>query len=126
MYEMTQEQKNQGIEVSYKDLVTKRKYYRPLICAVMLQFSQQFSGINAIAVYSTSIFTSLGLKDVLAIYSTIILALVQFIMGFITAFLIERAGRRLLLLVGLSGMCISVTSLSISIHFSVIELLNSF
>jgi SP family facilitated glucose transporter-like MFS transporter 1 len=120
MDEMAQEQKNQGLEVSYKDLFIEKKYYRPLICAAMLQFSQQFSGIGALASYSTSIFISVGLKDELAVYSTIILALVQLIMGFITTILIERTGRRPLLLIGLSGMCISVATLAIFIRFSVI------
>jgi hypothetical protein len=48
MNEMAQEASNQGEEVSYRDLFTKKQLYKPLLCAVMVQISQQFSGINAV------------------------------------------------------------------------------
>ena len=123
MDEMAQEQLSQGLEVSYKDLFTKKNLYRPLICAVMVQFSQQFSGINAVIFYSTEIFTSVGLKeDTWAVYATIMLSVIQFVMTFASMGLIERAGRRILLLVGLSGMCFFSFGLAISRILSVMSL----
>jgi SP family facilitated glucose transporter-like MFS transporter 1 len=119
MNEMALEQKNQGVEVSYKDLFTKKQYYRPLICAVMLQLSQQLSGINAVIFYSTSIFKSVGLKEEMAVYATIMLSVVQIVMTFASMALIEKAGRRILLLVGLGGMCVFSVGLAVSRILSV-------
>lgn len=121
MNEMAEEQMKQGLEVSYKDIFTKKQYYRPLICAVTLQCSQQFSGINAVIFYSTEIFTSVGLKeDTWAVYATIMLSVVQLVMTFAAMTLIERAGRRVLLLAGLSGMCLFSVGLAVSRVLSVI------
>ena len=43
---------------------------QPLIIAVMVMLSQQFSGINAAISFSTDIFKSAGLSDNAALYST--------------------------------------------------------
>lgn len=43
---------------------------QPLIIAVMVMLSQQFSGINAAISFSTDIFKSAGLSDSAALYST--------------------------------------------------------
>ena len=43
---------------------------QPLIIAVMVMLSQQFSGINAAISFSTDIFKSAGLNDDAALYST--------------------------------------------------------
>ena len=43
---------------------------QPLIIALMVMLSQQFSGINAAISFSTDIFKSAGLDDDSALYAT--------------------------------------------------------
>lgn len=50
--EITKFEKEKGplihLNLTFKSLFTEKLLYRPLLCAVFVQFSQQFSGINAV------------------------------------------------------------------------------
>ena len=50
MDEMAAEKATQTSEVSYLDLFRTRKYLMPLICTIIVQVAQQFSGINAVSI----------------------------------------------------------------------------
>jgi MFS family permease len=67
-----------------------------------------------VAFYSTKIFENVGLKGELPTYVTIILSIVQVFMTLICMFIIERVGRRTLLIYGCIGMCISAFTIAIS------------
>uniref|UniRef100_A0A8C3UT49 Solute carrier family 2, facilitated glucose transporter member 4 n=1 Tax=Catharus ustulatus TaxID=91951 RepID=A0A8C3UT49_CATUS len=85
--------------VGLLELCRSRRYRQPLIVTLGLQLAQQLSGINAIFYYSTSIFEGAGLRD--PAVGTIGTGVVNVAA---TVVLVERAGRRLLQLVGLLGM----------------------
>ncbi|XP_030921580.1 solute carrier family 2, facilitated glucose transporter member 4-like [Geospiza fortis] len=74
----------------------------PLIVTLGLQLAQQLSGINAIFYYSTSIFEGAGLQD--PAVGTIGTGVVNVAATALSVVLVERAGRRVLQLVGLLGM----------------------
>lgn len=78
------------------------RFRTPLIIAVALMAFSQFSGINAIMYYSTKIFTTagVGVKD--AFLSSVIVGLVNVVFTFVAIALVDKAGRRPLLLVGLA------------------------
>ncbi|KAL7982983.1 hypothetical protein Chor_013589 [Crotalus horridus] len=108
--EMKEEKRRMDMEhkVSILQLFRSRIYRQPLLIAVVLQLSQQLSGINAVSggnavfYYSTDILTKAGLEQ--PIYATIGTGVVNTIFTIISVFLVERAGRRTLHLVGLFGM----------------------
>ncbi|XP_075440358.1 LOW QUALITY PROTEIN: solute carrier family 2, facilitated glucose transporter member 4-like [Ascaphus truei] len=75
---------------------------QPILTAVVLQLSQQLSGINAIFYYSTDIFSKAGVEQ--PIYATIGAGIVNTAFTVVSLFLVERAGRRTLQLLGLAGM----------------------
>lgn len=76
----------------------------PLLISIIMQFSQQLSGINAIFYYSTTIFTKAGLTEENAQYATIGVGLIMVVVTIVSIPLIDRAGRRTLMLYGLGGM----------------------
>lgn len=55
----------------------------------------------------------------MAVYGTILIGVVQVIMTFVSLALIERAGRRILLLVGIWGMSFFCFALAITRIFGV-------
>lgn len=57
-------------KVTLSDMWYNPHLRQPLIIAVMVMLSQQFSGINAAISFSTDIFKSAGLNDTAALYST--------------------------------------------------------
>lgn len=102
--EMKEEKRRMDLErkVSILQLFRSRMYRQPLLIAVVLQFSQQLSGINAIFYYSTDIFAKAGLEQ--PIYATIGAGAINAVFTIVSVFLVERAGRRTLHLLGLVGM----------------------
>uniref|UniRef100_A0A0K0ENM9 MFS domain-containing protein n=1 Tax=Strongyloides stercoralis TaxID=6248 RepID=A0A0K0ENM9_STRER len=78
----------------------------PMIIAIVMMLSQQFSGINAAMFYSTEIFKSAGLKGTAPVYATIGMGLVNVIQTVISTWLVDhpKFGRRSLHLIGLIGM----------------------
>ena len=70
----------------------------------MLQGFQQLTGINFIVYYGTSFFKSAGVANAFVI--TIIISVVGTTMVLVGIQLIDRVGRRRLLLIGATGMCI--------------------
>ncbi|KAL3680657.1 hypothetical protein R1sor_023613 [Riccia sorocarpa] len=88
----------------FTDLFSKR-LTRPLLAGVGLQFLQQFSGINGVMLYASAIFSSAGISNANA--ASLALAILQVVMTLAAAGLMDKAGRRLLLMVSGSGMALS-------------------
>ncbi|KAM9311236.1 solute carrier family 2, facilitated glucose transporter member 4 [Gastrophryne carolinensis] len=102
--EMKEEKRQMDMEqkVSILQIFRSRTYRQPIIVAIILQLSQQLSGINAIFYYSTDIFSKAGVEQ--PIYATIGAGIVNTAFTVVSLFLVERAGRRTLHLAGLAGM----------------------
>lgn len=84
-------------------------------------------GINAVIFYSTDIFRAAGLKDLWPVYGTIILGGVQIVMTAVCMFIIDKAGRKILLLSGMIGMSLFSFLLAVCRIFGVIKFIkNSF
>ncbi|KAJ3392916.1 Solute carrier 2, facilitated glucose transporter member 1 [Entophlyctis sp. JEL0112] len=89
--------------VSVSQLFTIPALKRPLLACIGLQVTQQFSGINAAAFYSTTIFNQSYPPDV-AIQLTLLVSFVNVVATLASLVLIERLGRRYLLLASELGM----------------------
>ncbi|XP_060948497.1 solute carrier family 2, facilitated glucose transporter member 3a [Limanda limanda] len=115
LQEMKEESAKMAMEkkVTIPELFRSAAYRQPLLVAVMLQLSQQLSGINAVFYYSTGIFSSAGVKQ--PIYATIGAGIVNTIFTIVSLFLVEKAGRRTLHLVGLAGMAVAAVLMTISL-----------
>jgi SP family arabinose:H+ symporter-like MFS transporter len=79
-----------------------------MIVGLVVGVLQQITGINAIYFYATSIFKQTGIGTDAAFSSGILLSSVTVLFTFIAMYLIDRAGRRPLLLVGTAGIAISL------------------
>lgn len=98
-----------GGSATIRDLFTVPTNRRGFTISVMLMFFQQFSGINAVIFYTVEIFESAG-STMNANISTIIVGVVQVLMTFAAAVLVERAGRKILLIQSsaIMGICLAV------------------
>lgn len=113
--EMKEEAMKMSMEkkVSIPELFRNSTYRQPIIIAIILQLSQQLSGINAVIYYSTEIFRSAGITG--PVFATIGMGAVNTIFTVISLFLVERAGRRTLHMIGLAGMAVCVLFMTISL-----------
>ncbi|XP_031357092.1 glucose transporter type 1 isoform X3 [Photinus pyralis] len=119
--EMRAEERAQQAEssISMMELICSPTLRSPLIIGVVMQLSQQLSGINAVFYYSTSLFTSSGLSDESAKFATIGIGAIMVGMTLVSIPLMDRTGRRTLHLYGLGGMFIF--SIFITISFLIKE-----
>ncbi len=100
---------------SLKELFGKR-YRRALLVGVILALFSQITGINAIIYFAPEIFKSVGMGVESAFSQTILIGAINTIFTFIALWLIDKAGRRKLLLWGISGMVISLLGTVICFH----------
>ncbi|XP_071110230.1 solute carrier family 2, facilitated glucose transporter member 1-like [Haliotis cracherodii] len=113
--EKDDEKKQAKFEISHLFLHNELRI--PLIISVVLQLTQQFSGINAVIYYSTSIYESAELSERNSQFATLGSAIVNVLMTFVSALIIDRAGRRILLLTGLGGMFVFTVILTVALVF---------
>ncbi|XP_049385232.1 sugar transporter ERD6-like 6 [Solanum stenotomum] len=90
-----------------------RRYYYPLLVGSGLLALQQLSGINGVLFYSSNIFKSAGISSSKA--ATFGIGAIQVIVTGISASLVDKAGRRLLLIVSSSVM--TASSLLVAMSF---------
>ncbi|MCD7457369.1 putative polyol transporter 6 [Datura stramonium] len=85
-----------------------------LIAGVGIHFFEHATGIEAVILYSHKIFDKAGVHDHRhQILATVGVGLTKFIFIVLSTFLIDRVGRRKLLLTSLSGMVVTLTGLGI-------------
>ena len=101
-------------QITLWELLRSPSLRMPLTIAVVMQLSQQLSGINAVFYYSTNLFITTGLSETSAKYATIGIGTVMVLMTLVSIPLMDRSGRRTLHLYGLGGMFIFSIFITIS------------
>lgn len=96
-------------EGSFEELISGTAR-RPLMIAVVLMVISQFCGINAIMYYSTRIFTSAGVGVEDAFMSSVVIGLVNVLFTLVALAVVDQAGRRPLLLVGLAVQVVALAA----------------
>ncbi|GAU22032.1 hypothetical protein TSUD_309360 [Trifolium subterraneum] len=87
-----------------------------VIAALGIHFFQQASGIDAVVLYSPTIFRKAGLEsDTEQLLATVAVGLVKTVFILVATFLLDRVGRRPLLLSSVGGMVISLLTLAVSL-----------
>ena len=89
-----------------------RKYVFPIAMAVMLGAFSQMSGINAVLYYLNDIFASAGLSRASAGAQSVLVGLVNLTATLVAIGIIDRVGRRPLLLAGTAGMAVSLGAMA--------------
>jgi len=84
--------------------IFNRKYKFVLLIGIFLAVFQQWSGINVIFFYAPDIFTKAKLGIDAALFQTTIIGVVNIVFTLISMLLIDKIGRKLLLLIGSTGM----------------------
>lgn len=96
----------------------KGSVLKPLLLSMALMLLQQFSGINSIIYFTVFIFQKAG-STMDKNLSTIIVGIVQLLATIASMFLVDRAGRRLLLLV--SGVVMAISLAALGAFFYMLE-----
>ena len=91
------------------------KWLRPaLVVAIGLAVFQQLIGINTIIYYAPTTLTNAGFGSDAAIYANLVIGVLNVVATIVAIRLVDRLGRKPLLLGGLVGMVLSLTILGVS------------
>jgi len=88
-----------------------------LIIGMFLALFSQITGINAIIYYAPEIFKSVGFGTDSAMLQTVIIGITNTVFTFVAIKFIDQAGRRKLLLWGVSGMLVCLVGVGTVFHF---------
>ncbi|KAF2911873.1 hypothetical protein DAI22_11g213300 [Oryza sativa Japonica Group] len=94
-----------------------RAYIRPVIVGVGLMVFQQFVGINGILFYASETFVSAGFAS--GDLGTILMGCIQAPITAVGALLMDRSGRRPLLLISTSGLLIGSLMSAVSFYLKI-------
>ena len=101
-------------KIKIQDICAYPTIYKPLLIIVLTMVFQQFSGINAVIFYSESIFHGAGFENQGSIPS-IILATIQVVMTFVSCLIVDKLGRKVLLII--AGSLMAFTSVTFSLYY---------
>jgi len=101
-------QHRQGVRES----VFQPKYLKPLLLAVAIAAFNQLSGINAVLYYSVRIFEGAGAGESASLLQSVGLGLANLIVTVLAMTVIDRIGRRKLMLIGSIGYIASLFTIA--------------
>lgn len=98
-----------GAGAKVKDSLLRRKYVIPFVLACVILFCNTATGINSIIGYNTNILLQSGLSDVQAHWGYVLFTIINFLMTIGGLVLVDRKGRKFLLVVGTAGVIVSLS-----------------
>ena len=93
----------------------KKWMIMPFVVGIGIMFCQICTGINTIIYYAPTIFKSAGFEsNITAIYATVGVGIINFLMTVVAVYFTDKIGRKPLLYFGLSGIMVSLIALGFS------------
>jgi MFS transporter, SP family, xylose:H+ symportor len=98
--------------VSASEPLFQRKYGKPIMLAVMVASFNQLAGINALIYYTADIFKMAGAERTSALLQSVIIGFTNLVFTMLAMTVIDRFGRKRLLLIGAVGLavCLGLTA----------------
>ncbi len=90
-----------------RDSLLRRKYIIPFLLACVILAFNQATGINSVIGYNTGILLQSGLSDLASHWGYVIFTVVNFLATTIGMALVDRKGRRFLIIMGTGGVIVA-------------------
>ncbi|CCF36464.1 myo-inositol transporter [Colletotrichum higginsianum] len=108
----------------FKELHVVPSNFRALVCACAIMAISQLGGFNTLMYYSATLFGLVGFNKPVAV--SIVVGATNFVFSLVNLFVIDRVGRRRILLITVAGMVSPVPPVpSVLIHNSTVQLLTT-
>jgi MFS family permease len=95
------------------DSLLQRKYIIPFLLACIILFCNTATGVNSIIGYNAGILLQSGLSDLQAHWGYVVFTVVNFLVTMVGMMLVDRKGRRFLLILGTSGIIVSLVGVGV-------------
>ena len=93
-----------------KDSLLSRRYLIPFLLACVILACNTATGINSVIGYNVDILIQSGLSDVMAHWGYVLFTFVNFLMTVVGLQLVDKKGRRFLLITGTSGIMVAMVA----------------
>jgi SP family galactose:H+ symporter-like MFS transporter len=120
MHQIEEMRKTEGVLIqgSWKALWTPKMRF-VLVLGIIISACQQITGINTVIYYAPKIFQAAGFASATgAILATLGIGIINVFATIVAVWLLDKAGRRRLLLVGTAGMSVALSLLVFAFLFS--------
>jgi MFS transporter, SP family, solute carrier family 2 (myo-inositol transporter), member 13 len=91
-----------------RETLLQRKYIYPFLLACVILFCNTATGINSLIGYNTNILLQSGLSDLHAHWGYVLFTLVNFLSTIAGVMLVDKKGRKFLLVLGTSGIIVAM------------------
>jgi len=112
---MKQEMELADKTASVGDVLKDELLWKPMLVGTVVNLSMQFSGIDAVFYYSTSVFVSAGIDLNNAQLATTLVGLCNVLVTIPAMFMMDKAGRKVIQAAGLGGMCLSYVLMTVAL-----------
>jgi len=102
---------HRDIKAKSGDSLLRRKYVIPFLLECVILFCNTATGVNSIIGYNTSILLQSGLSDLASHWGYVLFTTVNFLMTIVGLMLVDRKGRRFLLILGSTGLMLSLIAI---------------
>jgi MFS family permease len=99
-----------------RDSLLRRKYLIPFLLACAILACNTATGVNSVIGYNAGILMQSGLSDLASHWGYVIFTVVNFLATTIGLTLVDRKGRRFLLLTGTLGIIVAMVSVGLLFH----------
>ncbi len=112
--EMAQTGAAYALDRHVREPLLQRKYVLPFLLACVILFCNTATGVNSIIGYNAGILIQSGLSDLAAHWGYVVFTIVNFLMTIVGMTLVDRSGRRFLLILGTSGIIASLVAVGVA------------
>ncbi|PFG19183.1 sugar porter family MFS transporter [Serinibacter salmoneus] len=106
---------------SLRDLRGPSFGLKPIVwVGILLSVFQQFVGINVIFYYSTTLWQSVGFDESNSLLISVITSITNIVVTIVAILLVDRVGRRIMLLWGSIGMAVSLGVMALAFSFATV------
>ena len=92
--------------------------FKAVLIGAAIAILGQYMGVNAVLYYGPTIFEEAGLSGGDALFSQVLVGIVNVVTTVIAVFIIDKVGRKKLVYYGVSGMVLSLLLIGFYFHFS--------
>ena len=109
--------KSADVQTASQEKLMSKTNKKIIVLAFLISFFNQISGINFILYYAPEILEMAGFATRASLFNSVLIGLTNIIFTFAGLLLIDKLGRRQLLILGSLGYIISLSGVSIAFYF---------
>ncbi len=113
MHEVANAAKTQTASGKIRDSLLQRKYVYPFLLACVILACNTATGVNSVIGYNTNILIQSGLTDLQSHWGYVIFTVVNFLLTIGGVTLVDKKGRKFLLILGTSGIILSMLTVGV-------------